>query len=370
LKTEHSIEALISEPIFRLAEDFIRFDDQSFSAQIKFLQLSPTSDFRYSDLSFVDFSNSDLRGFDFTGANLRGAIGRNVKWDDTTTIVEADIEESMFLYRSEKQRFFQNNPDAENSVRRLATDYWANTILRIGELLEDRKPPSASLQIAKAVFEESRDITVRTDILLQLGRVDTKANHKAFLYTILSQTPETPAILRPVINVLRYQFHDDLDAFNIMLRYSDHSDRQIELAAIAGVLSSVHFNGAIERVRELVLKSTNPIIRRGFVGRIARKEFRRCARLLEDDSIRNFVDFKQQITESALRAMSRRSALKVLRPDLDDAWRKWGSKGVVPKVHEEHTTAELIQRLLFWIEDKYNVPFDFYRGPIKPVTSR
>ncbi|GJM17482.1 MAG: hypothetical protein DHS20C13_28090 [Thermodesulfobacteriota bacterium] len=61
--------------------------DDSFESLIKVASLNPESDFRYTDLSFVNFGCADLTGYDFTGANLRYA-----------NLSRAKIENTMFDY--------------------------------------------------------------------------------------------------------------------------------------------------------------------------------------------------------------------------------------------------------------------------------
>jgi uncharacterized protein YjbI with pentapeptide repeats len=69
-------------------------DSENFNDLTALAGFDPKKDFRYADLSYVDFSGSDLRNHDFTGADLRGAVGVGVRWDDSTTIDDADSRES------------------------------------------------------------------------------------------------------------------------------------------------------------------------------------------------------------------------------------------------------------------------------------
>jgi hypothetical protein len=363
LKIENSLESLLSENLFELAHSLHAQGPLSFSEQVVFLGLDPKHDLRHSDLSYIDLSNSDVRGFDFAGANLHGATGVNVRWDSTTGLTDADTSDSLFAYSVDKQRFFNANPHLAERVGLLANDYWANTIIRVAEMLQSSKHRDESLRVARAVFEDSKDPTVRSDLLSHMINVTNVNDHKTFIYHLLSRASQDPTILRPALNALKSFYLNDLDAFNMMLKYLSHPDKPIQNFALSGIIRSAHFFRAFAEVRDLVLHSNNPMMRRTLVGRIARTELMRGAPLLEDDTVINYVDFRDRISLEKLKAMSRRSFGRVSEYEIANIEDRFQFS------HRKTSDGELgraclIRVLLSALGKKYKIPFDLYDGHI------
>jgi hypothetical protein len=366
LKTEESLEAKISATTLELTVRFLSSDQTNFGEQVKLLGLDPNANFRHADLSYIDFSDSDLRGFDFTGADLRGAIGVNVKWDKTTKLFDSDVTDSLFAYAAQRERFFSSNTEQAERVERLATDYWANTIIQIATMLETEKDRKISLQIAKAVFEDTKNPTVRTSILLHMGAVsDSREDQKAFIYNLLAKFGDDKSALRPALSALRFLYRNDLDAFNMMLKFLSYPDDEVQSNAMAGVLSSSHFFASFSEIRDRVLISRNPVMRRALVGRIARRELRESALLLEDNVVINFVDFREAISAEKLKAMARRSYNRITSSEVERLAYRLGFDPSVAYTDPDADRANLIRHSLLAIRDKYRVPFDIYTGDIR-----
>jgi UDP-3-O-[3-hydroxymyristoyl] N-acetylglucosamine deacetylase len=62
---------------------------EEFSVLVAEAKLSPSTDFRFLNLSDVDFAGSDLRGFDFTGANLMRTNWADAVYDESTIVSNA-----------------------------------------------------------------------------------------------------------------------------------------------------------------------------------------------------------------------------------------------------------------------------------------
>lgn len=73
----------------RKLRDVFQSKSACFSDLVKAAGLSPTTDFRFADLTSVDFSGSDIRGYDFTGTDLSGTRWFGATWDDTTILADA-----------------------------------------------------------------------------------------------------------------------------------------------------------------------------------------------------------------------------------------------------------------------------------------
>lgn len=364
MKNEDTLQASIPADVLQLAEQFLGSDLGSFADQVRFLKLNPACDFRHADLADVDLSNSDLRGFDFTDADLRGAFGVNVLWDASTCFKGARTEDSVFSYRLSKVKFFEAHPDYADRVERLRDEHWANVILAVEGMLRADSKSGDALRIAKAVFDQSKNLTVKSEILLYLGlAVDTKEEHKAFIYHTLAQFGEKPSVLRSCIRTLRSLYVQDLDAFNIMTCFISHSDEKVSQEAATGVLSSKHLLRAPEHVRKALLSSEFSITRRAYVERIAKIELRQSCELLLDNVINAYVDFVEPISNDKIMRMARRS---LMNPALDGLEaRRTIALLVDPRpqgflsVTQDSVLlrAHLIKKVLETIRGKYGVPF-------------
>jgi Pentapeptide repeats (8 copies) len=176
---------ILPTEILDLACDFLRYKDQNFAAQVKYLGLEPATDFQHSDLSLVDFSNCDLRGYNFTGSNLRGCFGINVLWDASTNLTDVDADGSLFSYAIEKVRYFAAHPEDRETVQKLTREIWTNAILGVERLLQTDKGKGSSLKIAHAVFDETSSSVVRSNVLAFMRiATDSAASHKAFIFNI------------------------------------------------------------------------------------------------------------------------------------------------------------------------------------------
>ncbi len=230
MKIDRAASDLVAPETIDLANRFLGYESTNFCDQIAFLKIDPTRELRHADLSFADFSGSDLSGFDFTGANLHGVTGVDVRWDNTTNFQDADVSNSVFAYSLAKQKFFSEHPEHAERVERLKNEHWANAILMVEAMLRaDIKTRSGeALKIARAVFDETKSLTVRSEILLYMGLgTETKEEHKAFIYNTLRNFSNEPGILRSCLRALRSLYADDKDSFNLMARYVEHADEKV-----------------------------------------------------------------------------------------------------------------------------------------------
>jgi uncharacterized protein YjbI with pentapeptide repeats len=372
LKIDRTASDLVAPETIDLANRFLGYESTNFSDQVAFLKIDPTRELRHADLSFADFTGSDLSGFDFTGANLHGVTGVDVKWDNTTNFHDADVSNSVFAYPLTKQKFFSENPEHAERVERLKNEHWANAILMVEAMLRaDVKTRSGdALKIARAVFDETRSLTVRSEILLYMGLgVETKEEHKAFIYNTLRNFSNEPSILRSCLRALRSLYANDKDAFNLMARYVEHADEKVSQEAAVGVLYSQHFSSASDSVKDMLVSAGSALARRAYVGRIAKAEFKNFAEILLDDALSNYVDFAELISNSKLEKMARKSlqnsrlrgisAKEVVAPLVDrDA-----------RVHADSDDparrAMMIKTLLQAIGRKYRIPFRLEDQPIR-----
>lgn len=229
MKTNPTLDELITPNVLELSARFLSFENTNFNAHVQLLSLDPTADFRFADLSGVDFTNSDVRGYDFTGADLQGATGVNVRWDKTTILDQANIGDSLFSYRLARDRFLADNPAIARQVTRLKNDYWCNTILGVEKLLRDKKNRHG-IRIARAVFDETSDTVVRSNVLLFMRlTVDSGEEHRQFIYNIFASHAEQTNVIVAGIRALNALYSDQKANLNIFMAYLNHKDALVEL---------------------------------------------------------------------------------------------------------------------------------------------
>jgi hypothetical protein len=299
-----------------------------------------------------------------------------VRWNSTTNFRDADVSNSVFAYSLAKQKFFSEHPEHAERVERLKNEHWANAILMVEAMLRaDVKTRSGdALKIARAVFDETKSLTVRSEILLYMGLgTETKEEHKAFIYNTLRNFRSEPSILRSCLRALRSLYTDDKDTFNLMARYVVHSDEKVSQEAAVGVLYSQHFSSASDNVKDMLVSAGSALARRAYIGRIAKAEFKNSAEILLDDVLSNYVDFAEPISNIKIEKMARRS---FQNPRL----RGISAKEVVAllvdrdaRIHDDSNDparrAIMIKALLQAIGQKYRIPFKLDEQPIRLTES-
>jgi hypothetical protein len=364
LKTKTTIGESIALSIIDLATEFVYSEETNFVAQAEFLNLDPTSDFRYADLSCVDFSYSNICGFDFTGSDLRGATGVNVEWDNTTILKYANTADSLFSHRLSRDRFFAENPLVGEEVQRLTGERWTGQILGVERLLSSKNKDDSAIRIAGAVFDEVNDITVRSNILFFMKRaIDSPGEYRNFLYNIFACHGGEAKIIRSAMRALRALYPHDIGAFNLMTRYLNHCDVDISTEALNGVLASRHLSGILHKVQTLLSGPEREYQRRLFLGRLARMAGNDYMQATSDPRVNNYLDYMEVITKRTMDAIaehalisekSRRVAAQRLGK-VDDS--------VNVNQSEIKARAKLYRRLLEQLMVRYNVPFVF-EGPV------
>lgn len=363
MKIETSIEAIISDEILARAERFSFFEPSNFNQQVDFLGLDPKRDFQNADLCFVDFTDCDLRGFNFKGADLRRSTGVRTSWDDSTSFDGAQTDGSIFHYGLAKQRFFDANPDLAEQVAILRNEHWTNVILTVEAMLRADRHTGKALRVARAVFDETTSSTVRSEILLYMSLgMETRDEHKAFIYNTLSKYRDDPRVLRTTLRTLRSLYVNDLDAFNMMAPFVRHEDERVSQEAALGVLTSTHFKSAQAEVKEAFLSSSSSLTRRAFIARIARVEFHQFCEVLLDNEFSNYIDFLKPISNVKIERMA---SVSLRNRTLDGIQSKemlsftLDRDSYLLRKHPDPLIerTRLIKEMLIVIRSKYGVPF-------------
>lgn len=287
-----------SEKLQRLLE----FDDTNFVRQAKLCGLDPATDFQNLDLADVDFSNCDLRGFNFSGADLRGTVGVNVTWELGDPILDnADTSESLFTHELEQQKYFQQHPDDLALVERLSTDYWANAIVTVDNLLHSRGDKTRSAMIAFAVFAKHKDPSARTNILLVMRSVLENSNaHKNFVSNILARSWNDTSLSLSCLRAMIAAYGTSRDTLNWLLKYLDHPDKGIQKTVFFALIGSTKFQSVFNDLRSYVRSCDDVVQRRAFVGKSTEMIGQGARSALYNFRDRNFFDFREILDRKLL----------------------------------------------------------------------
>lgn len=167
------LSAKISESVKNRMLEVVDAPTDNFNTLVEISGLNPKRSFRYADLRGVVFDDTDLRGFDFTGANLLGARGRNVVWDATTVLEDAEIEGSIFA---------ETKADDELELYpTLAQRHWTDIIIWMDGLLAHEQDFAENGRILLRLFSTFSDSFVRRRALQVLAR---KQNFETILKII------------------------------------------------------------------------------------------------------------------------------------------------------------------------------------------
>jgi hypothetical protein len=371
LKIYKSISELITSEIIELSCNFLLSEDTDFGDQVTFLDLDPKSDFKNADLTFVDFSYSDLRGFDFSGSNLYGATGFNVQWDHSTILKGAHITDSLFEYQVSKDKFFAENRHLQLQVKRLANQYWTHTILGVAALL--KKGGSDAAPVARAVFDETKDVTVRSNILYFMrSAMEDAERHKVFLYNMIARRSGELEIVRAAVRALAALYNNDFGAINIMTRLLTHPEMSVRQEAFKGLLASKHLFSkhqinVFELVREHALASNDSVIRRMFVGRVAADSGINYVDAARAPDVANFFDFARKISNRDIFLAAERSLInrRATLAIASGALRTSVESVTQVKEQEIQARASFHKTLLEELRDRYRIPFVFDETPLR-----
>lgn len=306
MKVENRLNEIIPAETLALAFKLLSLEDSSFEAMVEIAGFDPSFDFQHCDLFGVDFTNSNLRGYNFSGADLRGATGLNVKWDATTILVDALTTGSLFAHAQARDRFMSANPNLAEQVDRLNKDYWAKTIVNVADLLatKNKKVDEKSLWVAKALFDTTNELPIRSNILFFMKpALDDAAAHRDFLYNTLAQHQHEPSILIAAIRTLTSLYSQDIGTTNILLACLHHKDARVRREALKGVMTSSYvFRKRAGPLLNYVNTVGDSAIRREFLGRLARTLGEKYVRAVVDQNMRTYIDYHEEVTWRSLLA--------------------------------------------------------------------
>jgi uncharacterized protein YjbI with pentapeptide repeats len=194
---------MLDEPTYERLVALSKSKDAPFSTRILLAGLDPAHDLQHADFKGVNLTGSDLRGFNFAHADLSGAMGQEVRWDNSTNLRGARVANSMFALREGQRRYFEANPDA---VRRLTALRRQSDTEKINWTADHVKQGSRNqafdLPLAQALYLEAEGGFLKSQLLFFMSPALAPQDLKEFALGVLTERPDSAAIMRSVMDML------------------------------------------------------------------------------------------------------------------------------------------------------------------------
>jgi hypothetical protein len=364
LKNNVGLDELVTPDVFNLAARYLEFDGANFNEHVEFLGLDPKNAFRFADLAGVDFSGANLRGFNLTGADLRGATGANVEWDETTILMGANTGDSLFAYRLQHDRFLAENPAVAKRINMLLNEYWTHAILGVEKLLNDRKYPYGKM-VAQAVFDETKDMVVRSNVLLFMRlATDSSEEHRQFIFNIIARHGSEVSVVRAALRALAALYPNNRGVLNIFKAYIGHEDEIIHNEALSAIIKSRHLVSMVHDIIPHLTGSKNGFRRRTMLARIAQTAGADYIAACWDTDIANALDYEEPISERKMRSIAQAA---ILKQRYDEIAKDPGRTNHDKRLHEAlnvkdkkiRQRASEYKGLLEVLRDRYDIPLLF-----------
>lgn len=255
--------------------------------------LNPKRSFRYSNLQGVNFDNADLRGFDFTGATLVGAKGRNVQWDHTTILLDADVNDSLFA---------SGHKEAEYGLPpNLARKHWTEIIIWMDELLSHETDFRENGRILLHLFSTFSDSFVRRRALQVLAK---RQNLKTMLGLISenvfsSDDRKLVPVAFKILNELFVAHPEEVTAFVI-------KQLRGRWALNAATFLAQHLKGKrLGMLVNLMSRNESPLIRKQFIAALLERVGEVKATVSRSPLTGDVYDFGETVTPLEVALLSR-----------------------------------------------------------------
>jgi hypothetical protein len=256
----------------------------------------------------------------------------------------------LFAHEIRQNQFFQAFPEHYETAQRIAGDYWPNAILNVEQLLRETVSKDASIRIAYAVFERTKDATVRTNLLLFMNlAIQNASEHKEFIYSIVGRYSREPSVLISALRTLRSLYVDEADTFNWFIRYLTHPDGNVAREAFNGAVSSRLFASRLDSINEYAMTRASKRARQIHLSKVARLVSPRTLQAVYDWSKGAYLDFEEPIT------------MKELKKNADSMLRereKFESFKSNDRAHLIESLATAWQRDIYFLAKKYGLPLN------------
>ncbi|MCA0029590.1 pentapeptide repeat-containing protein [Mesorhizobium sp. B263B2A] len=250
--------------------------------------IDPATDLVGTDLSGVNFSDCDLSGYNFTNCDLRGAYGSNVLFDETTNFTGALVEGSLFYYFKEVSIF--SDEFAEKEYLRLRANYWGAICDWIARSI-GRDARENDRAMAIRLFFDTKDLTVKTDILLRMKNIFVNIeDYRKFLVNIILRQSNDVRAMRAAIQAASRIINSDHFLFRTILAYARTAEYGLSISLMSQLIRSQFFSKHVDDIREIINANSDYKLRVSFLRRV-NKIYRYCPEeyIQVDDG--QFLDF-------------------------------------------------------------------------------
>lgn len=266
-------------------------DTDNFGALVASAGLDPRQDFRFKNLDGVDFSHTDLRSFDFTGSSLKGATGVNAIWDETTVLVDAEYEGSIFDKKAGTGVFVEESPLNER-FRAIYRKTWQEQIIWLDSINGDGNF-NADFETAFDIYLNSEDTFVKRHALATIVKFLHKSVVLGFLCQPARLTPHNSRARAAVFHVLGiFVERDRREALRIALALLSTAWRDEAVAFLARHLLE---DGAIRHLTDLVRRADSQVLRKRYVGALASRYGQPVSLMVRDPLTEDSADFGELI---------------------------------------------------------------------------
>jgi len=366
MKNDFTLADYVSDNIIATIRSLEDLHEAKFTDCVAHLGLNPATDFRHADLSFVNFDNCDLRSYDFRGADLRGATGRNVIWDATTNLEGAQLSGSIFAYERQRAQFFEAHPQWRQRLSRLKAETWAAASIWVAENVGmDGRNRDEAIEVAKALFEETHDAVLQTNILLFMGRAfDRRDQHRDYILYLIARYGSDRRVFNAAITALASLFTNDIQAFSILLRVvcNPKDDHQTRVRAFQALMRSKYFRQAIPEISGLVAGFSEEL-RRLYVGHVASLFGDYYLDAVREPHTKTFLDFHDEVTNAKIHEIARYNLRHEMARESEGRAYQVGAFNLPePKENKVEARAAVVRELIVDLGTK-GIPFRVQRAP-------
>jgi hypothetical protein len=246
----------------------------------------------------------------------------------------------------------------------LVHNHWTNAILGVEKLLNDKKYPFG-MKVAQAVFDETKDSVVRSNVLFFMRlATDSGEDHRQFIFNIMARHGSEMSVVRAALRALSALYPDNRGVLNIFKAYVGHVDETIRHEALSGIISSAHLLNVLNYILPYLRDGRNEFLRRQMLARIAQMTGTDYIAACWDTDVTNALDYEVPITERKLHSIAQAAILKERYARLAKDQRRADQE---KQLHDAlnvkqkviHERASEYKGLLEALRDRYEIPLTF-----------
>lgn len=307
MKVEFTLSEILNDPIFQKKISKIVSLTGDFSTVAKNAGFDPLSDFRWSNLSYVDFSYSDIRGYDFRGADLSFAHGIEVLVDDTTNFDQATVIGSIFEKRVREQELFASVANAKKIYQLLkdGDPYSVSGWVADGtglpkRFLEGIGTEEAAVICQKLVVDDI-DLTKRTTLFYHLRKITSDREElRSLVSDFVAFQLDNASVVRAFVKVAGELFARDEFISKTILKLCGHRAASVREVAFSAVVDTPLFIRNFDQICKVFLSGHNSDVRRRFLVETATSLGRHHVLSINVAGVNREVDYSDVLDYSDL----------------------------------------------------------------------